>query len=61
LLEKEKYWINKLEATKSGNIFEGGLNNLIGENNPNKKITEEDVKIIRKAYAEHKKQKDIYE
>ena len=61
LPKRERYWTDKLEATKSGNIFDGGLRNLVGENNPNKKITEEDVKIIRQAYAEHKKQKEIYE
>ena len=61
LLEKERYWTDKLEATKSGNIFDGGLRDLVGENNPNQKMTEDDVKIIRQAYAEHKKQKEVYE
>ena len=61
LSEKEKYWINKLEATKSGNIFEGGLRDVVGSNNPKAKLTEEDVINIRLAYANHKKQKEVYE
>lgn len=58
---KEKYWIDKLQATKSGNISEGGLTNLIGSNNPNSKLTEQDIINIRIAYNNHQKQKDVYE
>lgn len=58
---RERYWTDKLEATKAGNVFDGGIRNLVGENNPNRKVTEDDVKIIRQSYAEHKKQKDVYE
>ena len=61
LSERERYWTDKFEATKSGNRFDGGLRDVVGNNNPNKKITENDVIEIRKAYAAHKKQKDIYE
>ena len=61
LNEKEQYWINKLNATQSGNKFNGGLTDVVGNNNPNKKITENDVIEIRKAYKAHQKQKDIYE
>ena len=61
LSERERYWTDKFEATKSGNKFDGGLRDVVGNNNPNKKITENDVVEIRKAYAAHKKQKDIYE
>ena len=61
LSEREKYWTDKFEATKSGNKFDGGLRDVVGNNNPNKKITENDVIEIRKAYAAHKKQKDVYE
>lgn len=61
LNEKEQYWINKLNATQSGNKFDGGLTDVVGNNNPNKKITENDVIEIRKAYKAHQKQKDIYE
>lgn len=58
---KEKYWIDKLQATKSWNISEGGLTNLIGSNNPNSKLTEQDIINIRIAYNNHQKQKDVYE
>lgn len=34
---------------------------MIGENNPNSKLSKEDVVEIRQAYAAHKKQKDVYE
>lgn len=59
--EKEKYWTDKLEATKSGNVFDGGLRDVVGSNNPKAKLTEEDVINIRLAYANHKKQKEVYE
>ena len=58
---KEKYWTDKLQATKSGNKFDGGLTDVVGSNNPKAKLTEEDVIEIRKAYNNHLKQKDVYE
>ena len=58
---KEKYWIDKLQATKSGNKFDGGLTDVVDSNNPKAKLTEEDVIEIRKAYNNHLKQKDVYE
>ena len=61
LSKKEKYWTDKLQATKSGNKFDGGLTDVIGSNNPKAKLTEEDVIKIRKAYANHEKQKEVYE
>lgn len=61
LNEKEQYWITKLDAKNSGNKFDGGLNNVIGNNNPNSKLTEQDVIKIRTAYNNHLKQKDVYE
>lgn len=61
LNEKEKYWINKLNAKNSGNKFDGGLTDVIGSHNPNSKLTEEDVKNIRIAYNNHLRQKDVYE
>ena len=61
LSEKEKYWTDKLEATKYGNVFDGGLRDVVGSNNPKAKLTEEDVINIRLAYANHKKQKEVYE
>ena len=47
LNDKEKYWINKLNATKSGNKNEGGLTDVIGSHNPKAKMTEKDVIRIR--------------
>ena len=61
LSEKEKYWTDKLQATKSGNKFDGGLTDVVGSNNPKAKLTDKDVIKIRKAYANHKKQKEVYE
>ena len=61
LSEKEKCWTDKLQATKSGNIFDGGLTDVVGEHNPKSKLTENDVIYIRQAYSEHKKQKEVYE
>lgn len=61
LSEKEKYWTDKLQATHSGNVFDGGLTDVAGEHNPKSKLTEEDVIYIRQAYNEHKKQKEVYE
>lgn len=50
LNDKEAYWVSKLNAKSSGNKFDGGLTNVVGESNPNSKLTEEDVINIRKAY-----------
>lgn len=61
LNEREAYWIKKLQATASGNVFMGGTTDVIGDNNPNSKLTEDDVKTIRQAYANHEKQRDVYE
>lgn len=61
LSKKEKYWTDKLQATKSGNKFDGGLTDVVGSHNPKAKLTEDDIIKIRKAYAAHKKQKEVYE
>lgn len=60
LSEKEKYWVEKLEAKKSGNKFDGGLRDVVGTHNPNAKLTEKDVIEIRKAYNNHCKQREVY-
>lgn len=60
LNQKEDYWIKKLNATQSENIFNGGLTDVVGENNPKSKLTKEDVVYIRLAYQNHKKQKEVY-
>lgn len=61
LSEREKYWVNKLNAKASGNKFDGGLRDVVGSHNPNAKLTEEDVKDIRIAYNNHKRQKEVYQ
>lgn len=61
LNERETYWIvyyNSMENGYNKNL--GGNSNLIGENNPNVKLTEKEIYFIRQCYAQHKKQKDIY-
>ena len=60
LSEKEAYWTKILNATQSGNKFEGGLRDVVGTSNPNAKLTENDIIKIRQAYANHLKQKDVY-
>lgn len=60
LNDKEKYWIEKLNALQSGNKQKGGSQNIIGENNPKAKMTEQDVIRIRQAYMNHEHQKDVY-
>lgn len=62
LNQKEKYWIQYFNTVENGyNCNPGGDQQSIGEFNGRAKLTEEDVKNIRIAYAEHKKQKDVYE
>ncbi len=61
LNEREYYWIQKLKATESGNKFEGGLSDVVGEHNPRAKLTEKDIVDIRTAYNNHQKQKEVYE
>ncbi len=61
LNEKEEYWIKYYNTVQNGyNCSIGGNQQSIGENNGRAKLTEQDVIKIRKAYANHKKQKDIY-
>lgn len=62
LNERENFWIKYYNTVKTGyNCNYGGDNAVIGSKNPKAKLTEEDVKIIRAAYASHKKQKEVYE
>ena len=59
---KETYWIQTLDTVNNGyNCNIGGEQQSIGEANGRAKLTEEDIKVIRKAYNDHKKQKEIYE
>ena len=62
LNERESYWINYYDAVVNGyNCSIGGDFQSIGENNGRAILTEQDVKIIRQAYNEHKRRKDVYE
>lgn len=62
LNQKEQYWIKYYNSIKGGyNCSEGGNQQSIGTNNGRSKLTEQDIIKIRKAYNNHKKQKDVYE
>ena len=62
LNEKEEYYIQLYDTKNNGyNCNDGGNQQSIGLNNGRAKLSEEDVKIIRCAYRDHKKQQDIYE
>ena len=61
LNERESYWINYYDTVVNGyNCSIGGDFQSIGENNGRAILTEQDVKIIRQAYNEHKRRKDVY-
>lgn len=62
LNKRETYWITTLDTVNNGyNQNYGGTTSLSGELNPTAKLTEKDVVNIRKAYLEHRSQKEIYE
>lgn len=62
LNEKEQYWIKFFNTKTNGyNCSDGGNQQSVGENNGRAKLTEQDVKEIRLAYAAHKRQKEVYE
>ena len=62
LNQRETYWIQYFNTVNNGyNCNIGGDQQSIGEANGRAKLTEEDVKAIRIAYNEHKKQKEVYE
>lgn len=61
LNEREIYWIAQLKSNIYGyNCNPGGDQASIGAQNGRAKLTEEDVKKIRAAYAAHLKQKEVY-
>ena len=61
LNERQSYWIKYYNTVKNGyNCSEGGDQQTIGENNGRSKLTEQDVKNIRLAYANHEKQREVY-
>ena len=56
--ERESYWIKYYNSVENGyNCNFGGEQQSIGENNGRAKLTENDVILIRQAYAQHKPQK----
>ena len=62
LNERETYWIQKLQTHKKGyNCNLGGDQASIGEQNNNAILTEEEVKQIRKDYANHLSQTESYQ
>lgn len=62
LNEREQYWINYYDTINNGyNCLPGGEQQTTGENNGRSKLTETDIITIRKAYANHQKQKEVYE
>lgn len=62
LNQRETYWIQYFNTVNNGyNCNIGGDQQSIGEANGRAKLTEEDIKTIRIAYNEHKKQKEVYE
>ena len=61
LNERETYWITYYNSVENGyNCSYGGNQQSAGENNGRAKLTEEDVKIIRTAYNNHKRRKEVY-
>lgn len=60
--DKEKYYIDFYDSIHNGyNHQEGGYNNSIGSGNGRAILTESNVYYIRKAYAERRKPKDVFE
>ena len=62
LNEKESFWINYYKQNNIlYNLSEGGDNQSRGINNGRAILTEDDIRIIRNAYNNHKIRKEIYE
>lgn len=59
---KETEWIAYFNSIEDGyNCSVGGDQQSIGSNNGRAILTEDEVKIIRKAYANHLRRKEVYE
>jgi group I intron endonuclease len=59
---KEKYYISYYNSQENGyNHQGGGFNNSQGSGNGRALLSEQDVIMMRKAYAEHRSPKDVYE
>ena len=62
LNQKETYWISYFNSVENGyNCSVGGDQQSIGSNNGRTILTEDEVKIIRTAYNNHERRKDVYE
>lgn len=62
LNQKEMYWISYFNSVENGyNCLVGGDQQSIGSNNGRAILTEDEVKIIRTAYNNHERRKDVYE
>lgn len=62
LNQKEMYWISYFNSVENGyNCSVGGDQQSIGSNNGRAILTEDEVKIIRTAYNNHERRKDVYE
>lgn len=61
LNQRETYWINHFNSIENGyNCSIGGDQQSIGSNNGRAILTENEVKIIRTAYNNHERRKDVY-
>lgn len=61
LNQRETYWINHFNSIENGyNCSVGGDQQSIGNNNGRAILTENEVKIIRTAYNNHERRKDVY-
>lgn len=65
LAEREAYYINLLQTNVVGYNITSGYEypnyGMAGEQHPNSKLTEQDVKDIREAYAKHEYWSSVYE
>lgn len=62
LNQKEMYWISYFNSVENGyNCSVGGDQQSIESNNGRAILTEDEVKIIRTAYNNHERRKDVYE
>lgn len=61
LNQRETYWINYFNSIEHGyNCSVGGDQQSMGSNNGRAILTENEVKIIRTAYNNHERRKDVY-
>ena len=61
LNEREKHWIEFYNTINDGYNYQLNSSQVFGENNPNAKLTEEDVINIRIAYLNRENKRSIYD